>query len=289
MQDMPNNFSDRELSLARWFIYHKSGVRRVSLGVLLGIIALSWGYFFFALLNTHLIDFRARTERIKLLTASQVPLGAHTQDAPEPLVISPATEVGSGASSATLTTIQNPNADWIARFSYLPPGSKSLTTLSVAPNDRAYLFGVAAENTASGSLDANAIAWQLVKKQDISDIEEYKKAHRNFIVKDAAYTADLTQDKKTTINHVTFTITNATPWSYWQVPVLALLYQGNRVAAARQVVFDQFKTGETRRGDSVISDPIGGVSSIEIIPQIDMFDLSAYMPLPQTIPQEPGT
>lgn len=288
MESTNNNLSEHELSVAAWLLYHKNGVRKLSLGILFGLIAITWGYFLYATFDTALFSYRDRTRAIRFLTAPSVPLATlHVSASPKDLIVSDPRTIGSSSQGGVLTTIQNPNTDWVARVSYIVAGTKKQTTTSIAPADTAYIFS-AADNPAI-TVDKNTTEWQHVNTSNVPDIESYKKAHRNFDIKNPKYAADLAQDKKTTIYHVSFTATNATPWSYWQVPMLVLVYQGDHVAAALQTVFDTFASGETRNADIVLPSPLGGVSSIEIIPQIDMFDTSVYMPLPKAAKVDIGS
>lgn len=285
METAPNNLSEHELSIARWLVYHKNGVRTISLGILIGAIALTWGYFFFALVRSDLIGYSARTQLLRLVTAPTVPLADEASNAPQELVVSPPAEVGSGTTSGSLTMVENPNTDWVARISYSIAGSKTTQSISIAPKDTAYLYTAANETP---QIDTNTISWQHLDRQAVPDIEAYKKARHNFVVKDAKYQSELSKDKKT-VNHVTFTITNASSWSYWEVPCLVLLYQGNRIGGVSHILFSQFKSGESRNGDVVITQNIGGVSSIEIIPQVDAFEPSSFMPLEKAPRLEIGT
>ncbi len=288
MQSTNNNLSEHELSVATWLLYHKNGVRRISLGILFGLIAVTWGYFFYAILDSALLSHASRARAVSFLTAPSVPLAAfHISVAPQDLVISSPTSVGASSQSGALTTIQNPNTDWVARISYTVGGTKKQTTTSIAPADTAYIFSAA--DDADMAIDTNTIQWQHLSKADVTDIEAYKKAHRNFVIKDPKYSADVAQDKKTTIYHVSFAATNATSFSYWQVPMLVLVYQGDRVGAALQTVFDTFASGETLNADIVLPQALGGVSSIEVIPQIDIFDSAEFMPLPQAAKVDIGS
>lgn len=285
MESTNNNLSEHELSVAAWLLYHKNGVRKLSLSILFGLLAITWGYFFYTLLDTTLLSHTIRNRATSFLTAPSVPLAAfHTSASPADLIMS---DPRTTSQSGVLTTIQNPNTDWVARIHYSIPGTKKQTTTSIAPADTAYIFSSA--DDASIAVDKSAILWQHISKSDVPDIEAYKKARRNFVIKDPKYAADIAQDKKTVVYHVSFTATNATSWSYWQVPMLVLVYQGDRVAAALQTVFDTFTSGETRNADIVLPAPLGGVSSVEVIPQIDMFDPSASMPLPQAVKTDIGS
>lgn len=284
---MEDNFTDRELSVATWLVYHKDGVRRISLGIIALIGIGTWGYFLFALADSTLFAMPTRKQATTLLTASVPPLAQlRPSTSPQELVLSNTEQVGVGSSRGTLTTIQNPNTDWIARITETTGANKEQQSLSIAPGDTAYFFS---QDETVSTIDPKAVTWQRVHRADVGDIELYKKIRRNFIIKDATYSADTAADGKGTVYRARFQATNATPASYWHVPMLVLFYQGDRVASALVTIFDNFKTGETRNGDIVLTDPIGGVSTIEVIPQIDIFDPAAVMPLPQSPKPELGS
>ncbi len=73
------------------------------------------------------------------------------------------------------------------------------------------------------------------------------------------------------------------------MPCIILLRQGAAIGGIVQTTFNKFATGETRNSDIVLLQALGGVSSIEVIPQVDVTNPASIMPLPQTTPKEIGT
>ncbi len=287
------NPTDQELKAGLWYLHHKRGLDRLFILILGIIILITWGWFLFVYADYYLFSARREAAIARALaTAPVVPTQTlDTAYTPKDLVIGDLQQFSSPAATDLMLVIQNPNPNWAATVDYqfsMGEAQTQLASAVVLPGDIAYLVSTLRKTGLTPTYSLSNVRWKRISSQDIPDFSVYRTDHLNFPVKDTTITPTVIPGKGT-ITRISFTISNATPWSYWNPNFIVLWLGGSDIRGVGQITFDQFRSGQTRTGDLTIFGNIGAIGQVQVIPQINILDPSVYMSLPEATPTTPGT
>lgn len=187
------------------------------------------------------------------------------------------------------TEITNPNTDWTASFTYsfkTASGETRQYKGVVMPGERKILLAL--HESVSGSradFVVEDISWIRVDHHVIPDIEEWLERHEDFLVTNSVYETDLEVNKQK-VARSSFTITNRSPYGYYDAVFNVMLMHGDTVVGVNQVVLSSFATGESRDVDVNWFGSFPGAAEIKVIPNIDYFDADAYLPVGGETPSD---
>ena len=185
-------------------------------------------------------------------------------------------------SSDFYVTIENGNEDWYATFTYVftwgDERSKPIDGY-VMPGERKYLLALnqaSDSRPSSAELELSDVSWHWVDRHEVNDATVWIEDHKDFVMSEASHATDVELAEQK-VGRSVFSITNNTPYAYWE-PVFTVVLERNGVpVAVNQATVQRFAAGETREvevhwpGDVVVS----GTPNVE--PNINYFDASAYM------------
>jgi len=120
--------------------------------------------------------------------------------------------------------------------------------------------------------------WHFISPHLITDFQEWKDDRIGFTVTDAEYSSSIDELDKT-VGRSTFTVRNSTAYGYWEPAFYILLYRGSAPVAITRTTIDQFASGAERVIETNWFGTLSAVNSVEVIPEIDLLDISVYMPL----------
>lgn len=182
------------------------------------------------------------------------------------------------------TTLSNPNADWYAEFRYVFVAGDQETQERAAfilPGEEKPIVSLAfsADNRpGSVRFDARDIVWRRVRAHDIPDYAAWQSDRFEFDITNISFSRDLQIDSKE-IGLIHFTVQNRTAFSYWEPVFTVRLLRGGAVVGVTQTTLDQFEARETREVAINWFGTIPAVTKIEVIPEVNIFDVDAYMPI----------
>lgn len=180
------------------------------------------------------------------------------------------------------TEIYNPNPDWTASFTYSFKTSSGDTRSQkgfVMPGERKPLIALHESVSGSrGDLVVEDISWIRVDPHVISDISEWLDRHNDFLITNDVYVTDLEIDDQK-LARSSFTVTNRSPYSYYDVPLTVLLMRADTVVGVNQVVLSDVEAGESRDVDVNWFGTFPTAATLKVVPNIDYFDADAYAPI----------
>lgn len=151
----------------------------------------------------------------------------------------------------------------------------------VLPNDTKYL-------TALGqSIPANSLANLVIEqttfirldRHKISDWEQFKLEHLNFLIQNAKFTpgVDSGLSEKINVGQLDFSITNNSAYGYNSVPLVLLLKSQGSIVAVNRYIINNFRSGEEKKVQLSWPGRLPSVSEVEILPDINITDDSVYL------------
>ncbi len=278
------NLSEKQLKFGYWFVTHKLQLKR---GLEFALMAVSAGLFLFTiamLVKLFLVEdtaFRAMQRQASQNLVNPAVIAARV---PKPLSVktSAALEGGKGTSDA-YAEITNPNKDswasWTGQFS-----AQGATTTPrrefILPGETKPVVDLGIESPRLTGLkyEIRDLAWHRVDRHDIPDYAAYRDNRLRFDIKDVVFTSAPSPDGKSTVSRVSFTVVNGSAYNYWTVRFIARLYRGTSIAAVNTVELQAMKTGETRKVEMAWVQDLQAISKPEVIPDVNILDLSVYMP-----------
>lgn len=273
---------------ARWWVAHREGLRRFAIGVWIvfdtALLVFAVGVF----TDAFLIRYEDERGLIRsLLIDNPTALYETTQArAARPLVVNGDPLVLSGTEGAfdLALDVRNPNKDWWAEvtygFRYRGDQMTSLQTVVLVPESSQLLvaLGVEGARPTGATLEIERLAWHRIDPHDIVDIDAWKQDRLSFVVSEASFT-NLGGGSGAPVGRSVFSVTNNTAFSYWSVPLTVALRRGSSLVGVTTTVIEQLEAGETRPLELSWFQPLPTVDAIDVVPQINPFDVSNIMPL----------
>ncbi|MBN1584773.1 hypothetical protein JW899_00185 [Candidatus Uhrbacteria bacterium] len=280
--------TERQIKWGYWWVSHKLQLK-AALTVLIGISAfglLSYGIYGFA-------DWffgsgvRERAEIGLMATTPTGYLEINRRVAPqEPIFSEPSVLLSGSGSYDIYSTVDNPNADWILKLSWhfeadgQPVGNSRQTT--VLPLGSAILSSLSYRSEVrpgQARLVLDGRRWQRLDKHVVRpDYPTWSGERLDLRVSDVSFNPPAADDPLT-VSRAKFTVTNATGYGYWRVGFHVVLWGGTGLVGVNYVTVGELRPGESRPVDASWFTALPPVNRVEVIPEIDIFDADAYMPV----------
>lgn len=272
------NLIDQEIKWGMWLAKYKPIFKA---GLIVALVALSlvfWTYSLYGFLDYVLFSSRAE----KSLEASLInqPIDwARIQETRKPVDLFWDTPqiLPSRTGTDLLVQIQNSNTDWLAYFDYsLTAGDKTQTGSDfVLPGTVKYLFTSFKDERSGVNFSVDNVRWQRVDARQVAgDYAKFFGERLNFVFGEAKY-APPTQYLP---GRVAFSVWNKGAFSFWQAKFLILVRRGQEVVSANTVTLEQLRAGDKKDVEMNWFDKLGAFSTIEIVPDINIFDPDVFMP-----------
>lgn len=272
-----------------WWVEHRAGLFKLLLAAFAAFDAALILFALWTFTDSFLIRIDAeRGAVVAMATRGQDDLHAFTVGtAGAPLGTSPVVVLPSVAGKNDLyATVENPNADWLARFTYrfragafetepqrgfaLPATEKPLIA-----------FAVKGEGSLQGAqLVIDDLRWERVDKRFTGDYQAFLADRLRFSFEDVAFVTDAPAGG-TPVARVGFTVKNGSAYGYYDPAFVVLLKRGPAVVGVTRTTLSQIAPGEARRVDITWAGPIPSVSQASVLPDIDLFDEGVYLPVGQ--------
>ncbi|NCN07316.1 hypothetical protein GW933_01340 [Candidatus Falkowbacteria bacterium] len=267
-----NNFTDKEIKFSYWYVTHKLLLRNIFI-IFLGVVGfLIWFYVVWQLVFWGLSYSIENNQLRKLVFGGNLALSAINQLKPKTLQVGdPIALIGEASRNDYFAEITNNNNDWLATFDYVFNSGESAIVYKgfSLPLEKKYLMSLGIADNVS-DLNITNIKWQRVPnaKNIYAERYQFKIENNNFIASTKA-------DEPGVLN---FDIVNNSAFNYWQVGVQVFLYSGGKVVSVNYLILEQLKTGERRNIQLNWNNKLPRISSMDIIPEVNVFDADNIMP-----------
>lgn len=189
---------------------------------------------------------------------------------------------GSDGKYDLVAEVTNPNPYFTAHFSYhfVFDGAEGKTYEGfLNPLETRLLPGFATPSTGTPRnvrVVIDELSFARVSRHEVQDVEGWLEEHQNFPVADVLYSGDIELGAEA-VGQTDFTLTNRTPYSYWDGTFLVLLERGSQVSAVTEIHLKEFLAGESRQVNVRWTDPIPASATLRVVPVLDYQDPAIYM------------
>ena len=277
----------RFFRLSFWWVEHRARLKRL-------------GYLFFILIDACMLLFvfwnfldafalsSANEERTiaQMVAYGQSDLHAYTRANEASDLIEGRPQVfstGNGRYDVYMT-LQNPNRDWWAEFTYsfstndgqtesqkgfiLPEQEKPLAVLGIESGT----------SLLSPSFSFETILWHRIDHHVIADYQTWAEDRLALTDADPQFSQETPVDGKT-YGRTIFSLTNETAFSYYDVGLFVLLKRGSSVVGINRTSLSVLESGA--KVDVTLNwfGTLPSVTQVEVIPELNVFDLDIYKPL----------
>jgi len=127
-------------------------------------------------------------------------------------------------------------------------------------------------------LEVNNLHWKKINAHEIADYDAWKMERLNIVFEEVKFLPAVIRDKFT-ISRASFSAKNLTAYSFWDAGVYVFLYRGSALASVNYISLEEFISGQTRPVQVSWFEPLSSITQVKVIPEINIFDKKAYMPV----------
>lgn len=272
------DLSYQGLKIAKWYIRNKTKLANIGIGTLLTFCIITVGYSLVMWIGYIAIGMDNDT---RLAEASALQFQDYTQlrstFTPNALVIGATRSfVENSEYRSVFTEVRNPNDDWVAIIAY-QFGLGETKQARLLPGERNLLVDLGSLNEGRApDLRINSVSWERLDRHTYANPANFIGARLNFQLTDVQI--DPFDSVNQTPTQVRFIVENMTAYGYWEATFFAALYSGDQIIAVRPVLLRQFESGEVREVSFNFGNERLGITDVELLPTINVFDEDIYLP-----------
>lgn len=277
----PATLTERQLAFAAWWVAHKPLLRKVGHGLLIAANVAFWTYSAWGWGSYVLFGVQADRELAREIARTRFNVVAlHERLRPQEIIVGEAVALPAGAKFDIVAVAVNPNDRHLARVRYhFTAGGASLpeSEATILPRQEKALAALGIAERADATLAIDRVEFTRISAHAIADPPAYIAERTRFVTADEKfYPPGSVPGVGTAI--ATFTLENATSYSFWRVPLFVLFRYGERLGGVEYLVLDQFRASEKRLIDLRPKGVAAPPTRIEVLHDLDAFDPDVYMP-----------
>lgn len=284
MENGNSQLTEKQLKFGYWFTTHKERLRRIGYGIFIALDVALVGFALYGFVDHFLISWNRDVALRRDLGA---PLFSHAvvqATAPVPLDVRNVSIFRGGTGRYDfLAMVHNLNADWYATYTYQFVSGDTATAEQqgfILPQEEKYVTRFAEPLAIAPRVAEFRIVdidWQRVDRRVIRDYAAWENERLQPVVSNVVHTQNAA-GLATGISRTSFDIKNPTAFGYWQMGFAVALLRGTTPVAINYIALDRFESGEERHVDVHWFEPLPGASTVDIRPDINLFDPSVYLP-----------
>ncbi len=273
----PGGVSVKEMNFALWWVKNRPRITKGVIGVLIALIA-----FFFIYSAYHFALYFSQSQEANNLFSSENNLFTQRQVVTDLTVAQPVVFANGGKDDLAVLLI-NPNDKFTGYFSYcfLNGDVKMACGQSfILPGDKKYILalGQSLTTTQGWQLQLDDVSWQRLDVHQIPDWEQFVSYRLHFTIADLSFTGAGSEATAVSLNTVAFNITNNSPFSYYEVPLNILLYNGSQLVGVNRYNLENFLAGDKRAVKITWAGHLRAVSNVEVVPDVNITDTKVFLP-----------
>ncbi len=273
--------------LSLWWVEHRALLRQIGIGIFIAFDAVLLSFVVWTMLDSFAISYGAEQRAVAEMVAyGQSDLHAYTvANAAEDLQMGSASVFSTGDGQFDLVVfVRNKNDDWWAEVDYhflTDSGESEYRSGFILPSEEKPFVELAFDS-GSTLFDAefvvDNVAWYRVDHHLISDYEVWSDDRLNIAIEDAAFTTEAGYEDEV-YGRTSFYATNSTAFSYYEPRFFIMLMRGSSVVGINRTSVSEFESGEMIDVSVNWFGTLPSVTSVEIRPEINIFDLDSYKAL----------
>jgi len=265
----------KRMNIGLWLSENRKNISKV---IVVLLILISAAFFIYSLYNLS-IYLRAGNQSEGLLDSN---LNIKT-DQVMPLIFSQVKVFPNSSKNDLAILVNNNNPRFYANFDYcFKKGDIEISCGQsfILPNSEKYIldFGVGASSAEGNfSFSISKISWRRVSRE-ILDYQSFHDERLNFDIYNINFKPSTSLvSANIDLNSLAFSFKNASPYSYYEVPLNILLFDGDELKGINRYIINNFYTGETRRVNLTWASDLRRAKRTLILPELNIFDENIFL------------
>lgn len=280
--DPTGEFTNKNLALGSWYVRNKVLLRKIVIGILIFWIAVGGSYSLYHL-GEYLFSgyWRERDNRIANVQQFQNYTNLQPAYGAQNLQINDMKISEVSGKFDFFAQAFNPNKKFLARVSYkfaFDGGETPVRSVVIIPGKRIPLgfYGFESSIYPSGArLVVENTEWQKIDAHVIPDSAAYINPRLDFQVENLNF--ERQSQTEGVPPRITFDIINQSAYSYYEGRFAVLMISGSGVENIMPLSIKEFRAGNVYPIDLRPAFDISGVSDIELVPLMNVFDQNEFL------------
>jgi hypothetical protein len=273
--------------LSSWWVNNRGRVRQAGLGLFFALDFALVAFAGWTFLDSFAVSYaQERLAVAEMVAYGQEDLNARTRaEAAVPLEPGTVTVLAVEDGAVDLyAPLVNANQDWWAEITYVFRAGEVATTPKktfVLPAQEKQLLVFNTKDLGgarTAEVELQETIWHRVDRHLTGEPTNWLEDRLSMTIKDAAFQTDIPLDGKT-IGRASFTVTNSTAFSYYDVPFVILLRRGSSVVGVNGTTIASLDAGATQDVSVNWFGALPSASTVEVVLDLNPFDLGVYKPL----------
>jgi hypothetical protein len=286
---------ERQYKISLWWVQNKSNLKKVGLIIFLivdiALFAIAAAY----LIDAYLLNYEAEGQAVEQMVANgQADLNAYTQaTAANDLDFEKTKVFATGDGSYDFYAILiNKNTDWWAEFTYQfshKAGETETYSGFILPNEEKPLVALAVKSDSiltSASLLIQEVVWHRVDHHITGEYEQWLADRFQIKMSKIEYIPTVELGEELDLGRVTFTVKNESPFSYYSPKFYVVLMRNNTPVGINTTTLQVFESGAEHDVTVNWFGSRPNASSVDIVTEINIFDIDSYKPLEGELPDD---
>ncbi|MDD3711255.1 MAG: hypothetical protein PHP37_01475 [Patescibacteria group bacterium] len=180
--------------------------------------------------------------------------------------------------------VKNPNDNFFAFINYcFLDGEEELacSNATVLPNEDKYLVILSKKIDSRLSNLKFVIKnsnWQRVDVKKYGNWSNYFQERSNFLVSNTKFESNSSSGiDSVNNNNLSFIIKNNSPYNYWEVPLLIVMFNYNNIVGVNRYTVREFMSLDEKNVNLSWSNSISSSDRVEVIPEVNILDDNNYI------------
>jgi hypothetical protein len=272
-----DSVSLREMNFGLWLAENR---RRITKAIIIFLILLSAGFFLYSSYGYFIYFFGDNSEQL----AEEISL-LSPRNIVSTLEISPLKILALDSTLDLAVLLKNPNDKFLAKFDYCFLRAETEVNCAagfILPGEEKYILALGQkipDTPGEWSFKIKDIFWQRINAHQIPDWNEFLSSRLNFSFADLNFSSGNSSglSEKVSLNSLEFTVKNLSPYSYYEVPLDIMLYNGSELVGVNRYLLNDFLTGTSRNVKITWPGRLAAVNRTEIKPRINIIEDSVYL------------
>lgn len=270
-----------------WWVEHRAFLRRLGLGLFMVFDGVLLAFVFWTMLDSFAIRYgEDEREVAKIVAYGQGDLRSYSVANSAGSIVPEEVRVFSLGNQRYdfYTVVSNPNDDWWVEFTYsfaFDAGSTSSAKGFLLPNQSKPIVALAVTSQTAvrdGQIEFTDIRWHRIDHHIITDYPTWQEDRLRLEITDATFVQE-TGFEKDVFGRSTFTVKNRTAFGYFDPEFIVLLKRGSAVVGVSRATLVSLGVGEKKEISLNWFGVLPAVSSVEVIPDLALFDPRIYQQL----------
>jgi len=284
--DPTGEFTNRKLKISEWYVRHKILLRKILILLLSvwSVVTIGTGLFVFG--EYLIFGYTDREVMIEEMSKSYINFNQiKTRYQPKELTVGKPVSFSSTEGRYNfMVEVTNPNDRWIADVKYsfaYGSGETKHAMMSIFPMQELPLVVLGHEEATRPRnihFTLHDVTWKRINPHEVFDPEKFMNQRLQFDV--GSFNFVPADHARGIVSHIiSFEITNNSLYSYWDPSFCVLFMDRGQIVGVDKIIIEQFRAGEVREIEINSTLDQLRVTEVKVIPIINLFDKTVYIPL----------